>query len=93
MVECNKNNCMQKYIGETDRQFRTRMLEHIGYVKNKNIKQATGFHFNLPGHSLTNMQFTIIEQVKKRNVYYRKEREKFHINNFNTYYKGMNRMF
>ena len=84
--------CNQQYIGETDRKFRTRMSEHIDYVRNKMLEKATGLHFNMPGHSIENMQFSIIEQVKKWDKYYRKEREKYNINNFNTYYKGMNRM-
>ena len=92
MIQCNKDNCKQQYIGESDRKFRIRMLEHISYVRNENIKKATGFHFNMPGHSIENMTFSVIEQVSKRNEYYRKEREKYHINKFNTYYKGMNRM-
>ena len=92
IVFCDKNNCKQQYVGESDRQFRTRMLEHINYVRNKNLKTATGYHFNLPGHSIENMKFSIIEQVRKRNNIYRKEREKYHINNFNTFYKGINRM-
>ena len=92
MVSCNKEYCREQYIGESDRNFRTRILEHIGYVRNKNIKKATGFHFSQPGHTLQNMKVTVLEQVKKRNKMYRKERERFHINKFNTFYKGMNRM-
>ena len=32
--------------------------------KNKQICEATGEHFNLPGHCHTYTKFTIIEQVK-----------------------------
>ena len=84
--------CNQQYIGETDRQFRTRMSEHIDCVRNTMLEKVTGFHFKMPRHSIENMQFSIIEQVRKWDKYYRKERGKYHINNFNTYYKGMNRM-
>ena len=67
------------------------MAEHRGYVINKHINQATGAHFNLPGHSLADLSITILEQVKYNNENYRKERESFHIRNFNTFYNGMNR--
>ena len=52
---------------------------------------TTGNHFNLPGHSEKNMLFTIIEQVKQNDTFYRKEREEYHINKFNTFYQGLNK--
>jgi hypothetical protein len=91
LIECNKNNCKEKYIGETKRPLKFRLADHRGYIVNKNTNQATGLHFNLPGHSLANLKITVIEQVKKRDEIYRKEREKFYISKFNTYYNGMNR--
>ena len=52
---------------------------------------ATGQHFNSPGHSLADLSITVIEQVKKSDLVYRKEREEHHIRRFNTLYKGLNR--
>ena len=46
MIECDKEKCHQKYIGETGRIFKFR------YVNTKDESQPTGWHFNLPGHSL-----------------------------------------
>ena len=91
MLECNKEKCKLKYIGETERNFRKRIYEHLGYARNKNDKMITGEHFNLPGHTEANMTFTIIEQCKSEEEEYRKEREKYHISKFNTYYQGMNK--
>ena len=54
--------------------------------------KATGYHFNLPGHSIANLTVTILEKVKKHDEQYRKQREKYFIKKFNTYYKGLNRM-
>ena len=68
-----------------------RLSEHWGYVYNQVKSVATGEHFNLPGHSLANIKITILEQVKKNDILYRKEREKYLINKFNTYYQGLNR--
>ena len=68
-----------------------RLAEHIGYINNQVSSVSTGEHFNLPGHSLANIKITILEQVKKNDILYRKEREKYLINKFNTYYQGLNR--
>ena len=45
-------------------------------VNNKILSQPTGQHFNLPGHSLANMNVTILEKVKKngQNVQERKRK-------------------
>ena len=91
IISCKKENCRQQYVGEMDRTLKTRILEHIGYIRNYNIKEATGYHFNQSGHSLENMTVTVLEKVRKRDEAYRRERERYHINNFNTFYKGMNR--
>ena len=62
--------CIKKYIGEAERKFTKRVYEHIGYARNKVLSKITGYHFNLPGHSVEDMIFTIIEKVTK---------EKYHI--------------
>ena len=97
MIICTKENCQhkfkiqQKYIGETERKLKDRICEHIGYINTKKTEQATGQHFNLPGHSLSDMKVTVLEQVFKSDPEYRKERESYLIRKFNTYYQGMNR--
>ena len=91
MIECKKNNCNQRYIGESKRSIKYRFADHRGYVVNKHVDKATGAHFNLPGHSLSHMKFTILEQVKVNSDTYRKEREKYFINKFDTLNRGMNR--
>ena len=79
MIECNKQACNQRYIGETDRTLFDRICEHLGYIRTKKHEQATGHHFNLPGHSLANLTSTILEKVKVNDPEYRKEREIYHI--------------
>ena len=90
MIECQKQTCQLRYIGETNRTLKTRFLEHKGYIKNKKLNQPTGHHFNSPGHSIDDLKIFIIEKVRKQDDVYRKIREQFHINKFNTYYEGMN---
>ena len=91
MIECNLDKCHQKYIRETGRIFKFCLDEHRGYVNTKDESQPTGLHFNLPGHSLANMKTTVLEQVKKHDELYRKEREHFYIRKFDTFHKGMNK--
>ena len=80
-----------KYIEETGRIFKFRLDEHRGYITNKDESQPTVLHFNLPGHSLANLKATVIEQVIYNDEEYRKEREHYYINKFNTYHDGMNK--
>ena len=60
-------------------------------MNNGHTEQATGAHYNLPGHSVDNMKITILEKVKTSSDSYRKERELYFINKMNTYYKGLNK--
>ena len=91
LIECNKETCKARYIGQSFRPLKKRFSEHIGYIKSIFPTQATGEHFNLPGHSIANAKVTIIEKVKKNNENYRKERETIQIRRFNTFYGGINR--
>ena len=89
MIECKK--CKDRYIGETRRTLRDRLSDHRGYIVNEKTDYVTGHHFNQPGHSLSDLEITIIEKQKTEDDNYRKEREQYFINKFNTFYKGMNR--
>ena len=93
MIRCTKEWCKENiYIGESERSLKDRIQEHIQYIKSNNKSQATGFHFNLPGHSVHDMVVTGLEKQKKNDSEYRKERESYLIRKFNSYYMGMNRM-
>ena len=92
MIECQKTNCKEpRYIGESGRPLQHRLAEHRGYIVNHMVDKPTGAHFTSPGHSLSDMKVIILEQVKIKDPLYRKERERYFINKFNTYYQGMNR--
>ena len=91
MIECEKTKCNQKYIGETKRTLKSRLADHRGYITSENLSTATGAHFNSTGHSLSDMKISIIEQVKKKDDIYRKQREHYHIEKFNTFNRGLNK--
>ena len=90
-IYCIKENCRQVYIGETKRMLKSRVADHRGYVTNKVTSQATGEHFNLPGHSLADLRVSVIEQTARKGSEYRKEREHYHIRKFNTFHNGINK--
>ena len=88
-LSCDK--CQEQYVGETEKSLNQRFSQHRGYVNTKKLDQATGHHFNLPGHSLSDMRISVIEKVYSKDPQMRKTRESFFINKLNTYHKGMNR--
>ena len=91
MIHCVKDNCNMRYIAETKRIMKFRLAEHRGYVTNQILSTPTGEHFNLPGHSLADLTMVILEKVRSQDDLYRKEREKYFIRKFNTYYRGLNK--
>ena len=90
LITC--KHCREQYVGETLRTAHSRFSNHRGYVNRKEIAKATGNHFNLPGHSVSDMNFQIIEKVFNKDDFFRKEREKMFIQKFNSKVKGINRI-
>ena len=68
----------------------SKFSEHLGYVRNQQISKATGEHFNMKGHQISDMEISIIEKLHNTSYLFRKQREKMFIQKFNTKYKGMN---
>ena len=62
-----------------------------GYIQNQVTSKATGAHWNQPGHSMADMKFTVLEQVKYNDRNYREERETYFINEFDTFYNRLNK--
>ena len=91
MLECDLENCKRRYIGVTQKQFRERIYQHIGYVRKKVKNRATGENFTLAGHSAHNIKFTNLENVRSKDHPYAREREKLLIRKFNTFHRGINK--
>ena len=60
-------------------------------VRSENCTTSTGEHFNLPNHSIANMNVSIVEKCCNDSKMYRKIRESFFINKFETKHLGLNR--
>ena len=80
-----------QYVGETGRVAKDRFREHIGYVENNQLEKATGWHFNQRGHSVSDMEFAVIEKIFSQDPGVRKEKESVFINKFNSKHKGINK--
>ena len=89
VIVCTK--CNVQYVGETDRSLKDRFNEHKGYVRTKKLNMTTGAHFNLPGHSVSDMLVMAIQKIFNKDTPYRKELEKEMISNFNTFHRGLNK--
>ena len=89
-ITCTK--CNEQYIGQSERTLQDRFSKHRDYVKQEKIGKATGWHFNKKGHSVHDMVVTILEKVHTSDKHEREERENMYIRNFNTKYKGINRI-
>ena len=91
-IKCSKNACNHvQYVGETRRKVKCRFTEHLNYVKTENVLQPTGKHFNLPGHSISDMKIIVLERCFLDSKHFRLEREKYFIEKFATKWKGLNR--
>jgi len=87
-IGCTK--CKVSYVGQTGRPIRKRIEEHLTYIRLN--KEATGVHFNLPGHDLSHFQVQVIEHVKPATRTLRETREQFWIQTLGTKEpKGLNR--
>ena len=80
-----------QYIGESEHTLAVRFGQHKGYLRRREFHKGTGSHFNQRGHCLSDMQVAVVEKIHSPNPVYRKEREKYLIRKFNSYYSGLNR--
>jgi hypothetical protein len=95
VIACDKRECRYiQYIGETSKKLKERFSQHLSCVRstNENLKQtAVAEHFNLPAHSSANMKVSVLEKCIQNSAMYRKCRESFFINRFETKHLGLNR--
>ena len=74
--------CDIAYIGQTGRSLRQRISEHLAYIPKK--IEATGVHFNKPGHTLSDFRVQVIEHVKPASKHLRETREQMWIQRMGT---------
>ena len=88
LIHCNK--CHLNYIGETKRTLKERLNNHRSNIKN-NKPTAISIHFNLPQHTINNLQIMPIQTVSTNSDYERKKYEKQWMKILHTTYpSGLN---
>ena len=100
MLDCKSINVIYKiwcirctfvYMGETQRRLQDRATQHRGYVA-RDEDHPVGEHFNSKGHSMSDMRFVAIEQVRPiGDTLLRRQRERLWINNYDSIESGGNR--
>ena len=75
----------------TTRKFQIRFSEHLGYIKSDKCSEPSGEHFCLPGHTLSDIQGLVLEQVTNKNPYILRAREELLIQKFDSYKHGLNK--
>ena len=89
VITCKK--CSLLYVGETKRELRKRMYEHLYSIKT-NKKTPVAEHFNSPGHNVSHFLFTAICKIYSKKDAIRKQIELKMINEINTLHPyGINR--
>ena len=78
------------YLGNTKRRFSKRLSEHVGYIRSRKTEEPSGEHFNLPGHSQSDIQGLGIEHVRSTDPFILRAREAFLIKKFDSYKNGLN---
>ena len=89
IISCTQ--CPSKYIGKTERTLDERVREHIGYVRNKQLHQPTGEHFNQPGHQVHHLRASVLEKVFTKDRKFVETRESLYIREFQTTRYGLNK--
>ncbi len=57
--------CNKQYVGKTSRSIRTRIIEQMRSIRRKDIKSLVASHFNEASHSISDLDFTVIEHISQ----------------------------
>ena len=67
-----------------------RLSEHVGYIRSRKNEEPSGDHFNLPGHSQSDIQGLGIEHVRSTDPFILRAREALLIKKFDSFKNGLN---
>ena len=93
--QCKKVNCKDhprnSYIGKTTRTFQQRFSQHRDYAKGGILNEPSGEHFNLPGHSVADIEGIVLEKVKSEDPFILKTREHYYIQKYDSFRNVLNK--
>ncbi|XP_065454583.1 uncharacterized protein LOC135984072 [Chrysemys picta bellii] len=79
------------YIGQTGQSLRKRINGHKSDIRNHNTQKPVGEHFNLSGHSMTDLRVAILQQKNFKNRLQRETAELELICKLDTINSGLNK--
>ena len=82
LITCKR--CKIQYVGETGMPLKNRINNHISNIKCK-TQTTVATHYNLPDHSIHNVQVVGIDKIHKNREQTRKQKEKYWIEQLQTY--------
>lgn len=90
-IQCKKCPSVE-YVGKTVQEASERFSTHRSDVNTKKIQKPVAEHFNLPGHSVSDMKFLPFEKIFPEDDTLLREREKFWIKQKKTFLFGLNKI-
>ena len=91
MITVQYRVCGQQYVDKTGQSLNERMNNHRTDVTHKRTEKPVSAHFNLPSHSIHDMEVLIIKQMKTNDPLQHKIHESRWINDLQTGFPtGMN---
>lgn len=79
------------YIGQTGQSLRQRMNSHKFDIRNNSLQKPVAEHFNLPGHSLSQLKVAVVQQRTFKDRFEREAAEQKIIKKLNCIDQGLNR--
>ena len=91
ILSCRKPGCMQQYWGCTTRPLYKRFSEHLASIQDRDSTCPVGRHWQLPGHTVSHLEFVGVEKLGTRSWPVLRAREKDKINVTGLVTAGINR--
>ena len=89
-VSCKKCPKIQ-YIGQSTQPAASRFCNHLSDITTQKLQKPVGAHFNLPGHTASDMVFLPFEKLRIQDKTMLDVRERFWIEKKKTFLYGLNR--
>ena len=77
LIQCRK--CGLQYVGETANPLHIRMNDHRSDIHTQETDKPVAAHFNLPDHTLDDLQVMGIKKIHNNDTEWRKHRESYWI--------------
>ena len=82
------------YVGETGTKLYTRIQNHLSTIRHNRMEQPVGKHFNSKDHTINDCKVIGLEQIRNKDISYRRTREMVWIKKLDTMEpKGLDKQY